>query len=267
MGNPNYRLFGLPTAKFGIPSSSAITATTQDTGDTVTKSSHGLSNGTVVVFQSITTTTGITANIRYYVVGATTNTFQVSTTYGGSAAALTTDGSVTYKAIVPYDIYLPNKWNLSNKEKSFTYAGGDQEIERTQVLGYSGELDVDCLPLATHMALFSLTANSTALPDSYTSMVYGGGTTERAGVTAELYLECSAKRIDATTGAETDVTVRHTWWVVTVSGVTPGGLNTGDKADITKYRVTASKTSVDCAGGALPSGVPTGGAFYSIFEK
>lgn len=267
MGNPNYRAFGLSAAKFGKASASSVANTFTDSGDLVTASAHGLSNGAVVVFQSITTTTGASINVRYYVIGATTNTFQISATYGGSAVVLTSDGSGTFKAITYYDVYLPNKWSMNNKEKTFTYAGGNTEIETTQVLGYSGELDADCMPLATFMGLFGLTANSTALPDSYTSMVYGGGATERAGVTAELYLEGVAKRVDASTGATTDVTIRRTFWVCTVSGITPGGMNTGDKDEITKFRVTASNTTVDVAGGALPAGTPSGGAFYSVFEK
>ena len=80
MGNPNYREFGLATAKLGIPSASAIACTFTDSGDLVTKNSHGLAAGTVVVFQSITTTTGISVNVRYYVINPTTNTFQVSAT-------------------------------------------------------------------------------------------------------------------------------------------------------------------------------------------
>jgi len=267
MGNPNYREFGLSTAKFGVASSSAIANTFTDSGDLVTKSSHGLSNGAVVVFQSIITTTGISVNVRYYVISATTNTFQVSTTYGGSAAALTSDGSGTYKAITYYDVYLPNKFDLNVREKEFTYAGGNTEISNTNVLGYDGTLSADCLPLATIMGLFGLSTNSTALPDSYTGMVYGGGTTERNGVTAELYLEGAAKRVDASTGAVTDVTIRKTYWVCTVSGVKSGGWNTGDKADLSAFKVSAQNTTVDVAGGALPSGVPSGGAFFSVFEK
>jgi hypothetical protein len=252
MGNPNYRNFGIRDAKFGVPTTTRSNTFT-DTGDLVTHASHGLSNGTVVVFQSITTTTGASINVRYYVIGATTNTFQVSTTYGGSAVALTTDGTGTYKAIVPYDIYLANKMTITPKSRSFTYAGDDTEIDRTQILGYTVELDADCIPLATHMALFTLTTQTTALPDSYTALVYGGATSERAGVTAELWVEGTAKRIDETTGLETDVILRRWFPVGTVSGVTPGGQTTGDKAEIEKYSFAASKTAVDAAGGALPA--------------
>lgn len=75
--------------------------TFQDTGDTVTLNSHGLSNGTAVSFSVITTTTGISTNTLYYVVGATTNTFQLADTVGGAAKALTNNGSGTLLRSIP----------------------------------------------------------------------------------------------------------------------------------------------------------------------
>ena len=66
-----------------------------DAGDLVTLSNHGFRNGDSVIFTAITTTTGITIDTLYYIINTTTDTFQVSTTYGGSAVALTTDGTGT----------------------------------------------------------------------------------------------------------------------------------------------------------------------------
>lgn len=76
--------------------------TFQDTGDTVTLNNHGLTNGTPVAFTVITTTTGISVNTTYYVVGATTNTFQVASAAGGSALPLTNNGTGTL--VVSYPI-------------------------------------------------------------------------------------------------------------------------------------------------------------------
>jgi len=73
--------------------------TFQDTGDTVTRNNHGYTNGMTISFAEITSTTGISVNTLYYVVGATTNTFQVSLTLGGAALPLTTDGT---GVILPY---------------------------------------------------------------------------------------------------------------------------------------------------------------------
>lgn len=76
-----------------VPTTSAVTFT--DTGDLVTKTAHGLSNGTMVSFTTIISTSGIFPNTPYFVINVTTDTFQVSNTLGGSALPLTTNGSGT----------------------------------------------------------------------------------------------------------------------------------------------------------------------------
>ena len=73
------------------PVSKAVTFT--DSGDLITSAAHGFRNGDSVLFTSVVSTTGITVETQYYIINVTTDTFQVSTTYGGSAAALTTDGT------------------------------------------------------------------------------------------------------------------------------------------------------------------------------
>lgn len=79
--------------------SSAANVTFQDTGDTVTLNGHGLKNGTIVSFATVVTTTGISTSTNYYVINATANTFQVSSTFGGSALPLTSDGTGTMNAL------------------------------------------------------------------------------------------------------------------------------------------------------------------------
>jgi hypothetical protein len=81
------------TGTVGI--SDAVAVTLQDTGDTVTRTAHGLANGTPVSFATLVTTTGVIINTTYYVISATANTFQLALTVGGSAIALTTNGSGT----------------------------------------------------------------------------------------------------------------------------------------------------------------------------
>lgn len=73
--------------------------TFQQSGSTVTRTSHGYTNGNIISFASITTTTGITATQIYYVINATTNTFQLAATLGGTALTLTNDGT---GIILPY---------------------------------------------------------------------------------------------------------------------------------------------------------------------
>ncbi len=77
-----------------------IACTFTDTGDLVGDVAHGLVAGNVVVFDSVVSTTGLTADHKteYYVIagGLTADAFKVSATAGGSAVALTTDGTGTY---------------------------------------------------------------------------------------------------------------------------------------------------------------------------
>src|SRR5262245_12797780 len=59
--------------------------------DIFTANAHGLKNGQPIVLNSLTGGAGLTAGIIYWVITATTNTFQLSLTLGGSAVNFTTD--------------------------------------------------------------------------------------------------------------------------------------------------------------------------------
>jgi surface protein len=72
-----------------------------DTGDLVSRTAHGYTDGMQVRFFNITTTTGIVNGQFYFVINATANTFQVAATSGGSALALTNDGT---GQLLPYRI-------------------------------------------------------------------------------------------------------------------------------------------------------------------
>lgn len=65
--------------------------------DVFTATSHGLSNGTIIFFQNTggAVPAGLSLNTPYYIITATTNTFQVSATSGGSAVNITDTGSGT----------------------------------------------------------------------------------------------------------------------------------------------------------------------------
>lgn len=71
------------------------TVTLTDAGDLITTPvPHGLAIGDSVIFGAITTTTGITAGVRYYVLTVpSSTTFTVSATKNGATLALTTNGS------------------------------------------------------------------------------------------------------------------------------------------------------------------------------
>lgn len=91
---------GMQLTGTGITNSRIVTLT--DEGDLVTLVGHGLPNGKRVSFNSITTTTGIAIYNLYYVVNATTDTFQLSLTQGGTPIALKNNGTGTiiYQTLV-----------------------------------------------------------------------------------------------------------------------------------------------------------------------
>lgn len=72
------------------------------TAETVIEPAHGRANGQQVVFIGGTAPGGLTIGTSYFVVGATTDTYQVAATSGGSAINLTshpTAGCVVSKII------------------------------------------------------------------------------------------------------------------------------------------------------------------------
>ena len=77
------------------------TVTLTDAGDLVERPAHGYLNGMRVQFYRIVNTTGLVEAQFYYVVNATANNFQVASTVGGAALALTTNGSAS---LLPYKI-------------------------------------------------------------------------------------------------------------------------------------------------------------------
>jgi surface protein len=97
-GSTAYREYDYNNANLaGTDAPVTFTAST----DTVNRTAHGYSNGMIVRFYNIVTTTGLDQGQAYYVINATANTFQVSLTEGGSAVVLTNDGSAT---LLPYKI-------------------------------------------------------------------------------------------------------------------------------------------------------------------
>jgi surface protein len=79
-----------------------------DAGDLVTITSHGLSNGDLVSFATIVTTTGISTNTIYYVINRTADTFQLASTLNGSALPLTTNGTGTMRYVSKIESFVTN---------------------------------------------------------------------------------------------------------------------------------------------------------------
>jgi surface protein len=102
MANTTGIVVGMQVTGSNTPSTAEVACTFTDVGDLVTVTAHGLANGTEVAFSSISTTSGIVTNTIYYVINATTDTFQLSDTLGGAARTLTNNGTgwMKYGAVV-----------------------------------------------------------------------------------------------------------------------------------------------------------------------
>lgn len=75
----------------------SATWTVVNATDVITSSAHGLTNGDLVTVTNSAGAlpTGISAGVWYYVISATTNTFKLSATLGGSSIDMTSDGTGT----------------------------------------------------------------------------------------------------------------------------------------------------------------------------
>ena len=103
-------------------------------GDEITIAGHGLQDGDVVKVHATTTlpgglpptNSGVTSSGRYYVINATTDTFQLSVTEGGSAVDITSTGAgsvYVYKLDEPV-IQTLAIWQGPTNSKMFAAAGG-----------------------------------------------------------------------------------------------------------------------------------------------
>lgn len=92
-----YAPFGGATKGFGEVNAAGVT------GDIIYSGGHGLANGDrVMVFNVFAESlpTGLTEGTIYFVVGATTDSFQVSTTSGGSAVDITAVGELFFQKVI-----------------------------------------------------------------------------------------------------------------------------------------------------------------------
>ena len=83
---------------FGTADSAGVT------GNLVQSAAHGLSNDMRVALTAVLAETlpaGLGATTLYYVVGVTTNTFQMSLTSGGAAVDITGQGELFWQRVVP----------------------------------------------------------------------------------------------------------------------------------------------------------------------
>lgn len=136
--------------------------TADSSTDVISSTAHGLSNGDVVVFHTITGTlpTGITAGTPYYVINANTDDFKISTTSGGSAVNITTNGTAPNfwdKPTATITVYEHGS-NVAAFTKAMTAANirtngnGDTrfEVEYPEGSVFTADASTDVITSSTH---------------------------------------------------------------------------------------------------------------------
>lgn len=93
-----------------------------------TLTGHGLNDGTAVTFASLTGGTGLSTTTTYYVIEADDDTFQLSTSVGGTAAAFSTDVTDATLQLVGSGVAVPEVevmrvevWDTSEDPERFIY--------------------------------------------------------------------------------------------------------------------------------------------------
>lgn len=97
------------------------------TGETISSIAHGLANGDRVVFFDVAgggVPSGLTEGVVYFVVGSAANTFQVSTTLGGSAVNITADGETFFVKAIP---------EAFGSQGTYTINAGDLDVVGTLI--------------------------------------------------------------------------------------------------------------------------------------
>lgn len=125
---------------------SAIAVTGEADTEVFSATAHGLLDGQQVALYSLTGGTGISAGI-YYVINRAADTFQLSTTRGGSAAAFTSDISAGYvKRTGPGT---PTGWTITKAGSSEFIAGAQESLSPSNApINTYAEIKVDATPAA-----------------------------------------------------------------------------------------------------------------------
>jgi len=83
----------LVTGVSGLATGTDYVATVTSPDDTFTLASHGLANGATIVFSALGGAVGPSIDTIYYVINKATNTFEISTSSGGTKVEITTGGT------------------------------------------------------------------------------------------------------------------------------------------------------------------------------
>ena len=126
--------------------------------NTVNRINHGHTNGMFITFAEVVTTPEINRNRTYWVVNATTNTFQISTTKNGTPLDFTVDGS---GKILPYKQVVVTITPIRGRILSINLSVRHTNLAGPAVIYDVGWLDIIIsLPYATGMLFSSATNGS-----------------------------------------------------------------------------------------------------------
>lgn len=123
-------------AKVNVTMNSAVTYTITAADNKFTLNGHGFSNGDTVYFSSITTTTGFSINTTYYIVGVSGDDFQISSTSGGNALALTTDGSAQKTSVKSITVHTSPTSGAFAKGETITITDGSSNTATIALNSY-----------------------------------------------------------------------------------------------------------------------------------
>lgn len=114
----------------GAPAWTNISCLTDVTANTLSQNSHGLVDGDKVAITATSTTTGYTTWTIYYVINATTNSFQISTTLGGSALDFGGTAATVAVAAPVYVTAISGTSVTFNRPSNGTGSGGAHSFRR-----------------------------------------------------------------------------------------------------------------------------------------
>ncbi len=250
---------GLSKAAIQVASTAAAVTFT-DAGDLVGRTAHGFAVGDVLVFPTVVTTTGLTANTRVFVKTVpSADTLTLSATSGGSTLTLTTDGTGTVRRARELRLRMANQATNSPDIKTISWEGDNTIVKGTTLQSISFDLELDAFPEGAHAAIYGLSATSSNLPDSFTN-AYGlyGTAAEQTGQTIGFWFETAETYTDSS-GVTSSKVVRYWAPVATLTPTKTSEAKTADKPTAYKYTISVTDfaPTVDVAGVTLPvTGAP-----------
>jgi microcystin-dependent protein len=139
------RLCSLMLGYYGI--SDSLTFTSSFATSTLTSVTHGLNDGEAVFLESSTDDLpdGLSPNTIYYIVNSETNTFQFSTSSGGSPVTLSDDGTGTltlYKKFKVPDLRSSFPMGYGQREHLISFTSTDVDIATDTITLTTGSLPV-----------------------------------------------------------------------------------------------------------------------------